>query len=1218
MTTLDVIETADTSVDILALSPDDRDLLIEQTFIKISDSVDNALSTLVSLGDSFNEQVERSVLLDKPTIPTLMLRKIVFCCRALQHLGFADTCSVITPNFKRFDKAEFIQGGAGGNKYAKRLNQNQRPVTKLEAVDGAEQVMFPFSVNAKCEDGTEYTLAVDEKFNMLGVEITQLTVPASTARWFKHMRWAGIIADTALFITTQDKVYTAKVGDIDSITAAYDYIIGILKCAYCSKSALFANQMLELTAPPTIVTPLSKHDGDLGRLASEILATTGVNIPSGVALWPTLCAIQFDGVFANAVADGVDSKSVRSAMALEQSKLARRQFARKQADTRVMLVKEISIWRAIISQKLGDATVAKVDKALELKPPNDPADVLLHLTAQERDAVKLERKRRQAFIEKVVNNKCAHVPIYLRLRKGGEDSHNDLNQLLEFSDTPIAKMNTTAQLKCKVCSEDLICPHLVDWMRGEKLPYRELIGKMQQYIDKRDRNDSYYCRICGELISTTEGLELPDSHSDNQDEELRNSIWGEIMSMLRLIKFSTMVNLSQVASAGRDLIYGYVFDVDQMVRKSKLSTADEIKNKVKFAIAIYSAAYIVHLVSSNQSSRTVSMTIPDFKAGKNIVADLIRYMITYLMSARNIVIKGIPGMSADTVKIKLVEAYKLVAGGGTQIVIYSDTEELDNVAQLLLDPTYWYIYTMWSINRSITAKEGPVKYMDELLGQRAAKISGWPWRGFKLTLGSKWNSALVQRDAFNLFLEYITPDDALFTKYVHVDAAIDGKFQYNAQFTQDFADYISKQVALLENEVAADNAAYLNSIYIMNGLNREANRRFAKQAVPLGRIYDEQGRPHKWNIYVTDSGELSLDDISNKRRAGETVVVTDRKCSVCNLLWSAVDSITDTKILESVRTKNLQANFFTYFEIRCPEGGSHEIVKGECSKCGYKLDKDPAYFKKYKGADKQPLEVESKPEYKYDVVLFEEYDKWSFNFNVLLNLAEKTGYNANAINCLGASEKQDIKLVQSGEYIPANAEDRLDTRIFTIRSHIKNLVLMWNKICGVMRLGKLGLDIISIFEAAGAHKGQYGDLVTGLTPLPNDWLPRIVYFQQQKKPREAVSFALQTYCELCLSILAQDDKRSANLRKEFIKYVLGGALKGDERLTKPGQFNWNILKGLDTERDVNYEEGEDEEDDPEDRNDPFKGLAELDIDDVDKDPDDDANTIKVGEEYGLD
>ena len=904
---------------------------------------------------------------------------------------------------------------------------------------------------------------------------------------------------------------------------------------------------------------------------------------------------------------------------------------------------KLGMFRSIIEKKLGPKTLAIIDKRLVAEPSLsiDAKKVLDLLKPADKKLVELEYAAHEKFVAAELGNKCQHVKTYRAFRKAQADS--DVRKYYKDLGRFMTKGKSSSMITCSVCGFDLICPHIRDLTDAElaKRSQVEIKAKLTQYIAKASSRDLSYCKICGELM-TSDVLEVTDDRdpASSQDEELRSFMWGEVGSLIKFMKFGPLVDIPRVISAARDACYPFIFEIDKQIMKSKTNSTDEANAKKRLYVAIYAAAYFVHLALTNPGEISLRNS---HQAKDSTAAEMIKYFLLIILSTRNVFIREIPGMSEDSVKNILIEAYKSIRGI-QQTIIHADDAE-DMLTTLLLDPVYNYLYRMNMINDVLVKKRVPelghldhVDRLDHIMGANVAQLEKSDDVFGKITLpkfGPKWNLPAFDDIKWDLRARDV----------MGPTGGRNARAGYAARSFESFIGRVKSRSYLnvQREDIPSDDSfekkekiyqAYeiLSAAQTYNFLETSHSAELPKTG--LGRLYDEDGTPHKFDILVcagTPPVDIRASEVAKTLESGKrfTEKIIDRKCSVCGVLRSMSADVPDDVVIASLKNKRAVDNFFRFYEYRCPEGGLHEMKNGVCVKC--ELGKDnKAYYKKYNAkysAEMAAQSVTSRPEPALARVIslahIEEYRDWVYNFNVVLELANSLSVNHQLILVLGAIERQPYAEVKSGKFIPREVEDRYATRILLADSYVKNLMMEYNQLRYFHRLVKPPYELANIVAGSGLPKHRLSELVTLLPEIYDDYTARFTAVQMTKKPKDTLLFCIQTLCEKCLLIFSGGSEPIDKLRKSFVVYFMGKILKADELLTKPGYFNWSLLYG-DREDTVDKREyaADDDEGPAEntgisDDESPF-AMDAFDVDiDPDADPDDDQNDVRVGEDLGL-
>ncbi|SIP85884.1 Hypothetical protein PACV_169 [Pacmanvirus A23] len=1356
MTEIKVILDSGPTIDIGALSREERDLLFDQI---AEENPSIPRHVIDSFSDMQNELIHDEILLAKPELKELLLRKIIQLSQS-NGSEFNTNIIPIIPNFT----INTIHKTGGAIPLMRRFKPAERKPTVKEEVPGAIRVRFDSQIFAVTTTGLDYIAPPNEELTVIGLlintycsdisldnkQITAISInkPAIGAKIlvgnYKYTE-ASKSCDDYFFhpdysvnIDGEPTIKPIKIlfNELDepkviaAMNKLFDYLSNIRTYHKGDESAYFvyaqvdaalaggkshlaiqkslADLISDITTKKQIAPVISEAmpKSDILTLLETVHKGTFSTVYNG-AIAADIDMRGFSDIYYRSIVKGKDDPSVTEKLSIYKERQSRLAFQRAIKIKLLSEYNKLNAYKIIIEKKLGVKRLAEIEQELIKKPSLTVAakNILELLKPNERKPIELEYERKQKYLEAVLNNKCPHVKLYRQFRNAKE---NDRAKKFYFDLSKFFKNKgeSNSMIQCNNCGFDIVCPHVRDFTEMEfaQKPYSEIKAKLTKYIDKAVVKDQYYCKICGEMISSLDAFDGVGETRDvasTMNEELKNFMWGEIAINSKYLKFGNLVDVPKLITTIRDACYPYIFEIEKQILKSKTNSAEEIKAKKRLFVTIYAFAYMIHLILSNRGragENEISFKNFKSKGAKSEIVDMIRHVLEIIIMTKNVAIREIPGMSADLIKNKLIEAYKSIQSTGTQVITYSGEAE-DILITLMLDPTYKFLYKVNIIDDMLSGKLPKkskldiVDKIDYVMGEPIAKLEKekdiftnvripkfdkWNLKAFdniqsmksgKTTSDNKYiydtaEAGYLAR-SFEIFNDKLKLQ--LYKEPLYVDISAgkrdDPTAMMDVKFREPFEKHQAKFIELEKKETMLYQYKALMAAKNYTRPGGKNSRQWIDPGVGLGRVYDEDGNKHNWNIYIVEKTvdekpvriELKSSDIAKDTEKGIkfTDNITDKKCSVCGILFSQCDKLEDTKIVESLNTKHTISNFFRFYENRCPKGGLHDYGKGvKCSKCGidsaYILKPDDKqsmnYYREYrdiykKERDEFAVLVETEKVVALppkDVSNFgTEYAKWTPNFNIILDLANKLKINHRFLSALGSVEKQEYTEVANGHYIPPEPESTVDTRIYLVDTYIKNLITEYNQLKFFNRLVKPPIELSQMIDNSGINKHKIADLATMLPDIYAEYNDRFAYFQRYKRPREVVMFCVQTFCEMLLRIHATGDANTMRLRHDFVAYFVKKTLRYEELTTKAGQFNWSLLYGdKDKEpkvSDSNYTESYEDEseqkylDEAEEESDEFGDTgrpmeADLDVEtDPDADPDDDpSNQIRVGENYGLD
>lgn len=1284
MTDIKVIIDEDSSMDMALLSLEEREILMEG----IAHAENIPIGMAKSYMEMQTEVIQTNLRRTKPTLKELLLRKLIQLSQNHGSIFNTVVVPIVQCTTKRIGAADTAP--QPGHKPARR---NELPPDNMK---------ISFDTPIYCMDGpTTYIAPPGEMINVVGISVYSLCAPpkgikitsgnmgqrlltgfydhndAGCSKYFNSM-----FGEPLMF---GDKIGTVTKNFDAPLDALFDYFMDIERMRSVMGAQIVYTQ-IGMAVEHRMPADLQKSLISLCDIKSHhipIIAGKTVNQPIldiletmhfgrfclvfKTALLADVYDRGFAPIYQGSVLKGKDSKDVINDISIYKAK--KQQTAFRLANTLRLLEEKnrLTVYKQLIEKKLGIAKLKEVETMLLSKPSLliEAKNVLTLLTPAQKKLIELEFDKRQKYLEAILNNKCPHVKLYRQFRQARDDerikkSYNDLKKFFnEKSDSMIT---------CKSCGFDIMCPHIRDFTELDLAGkfYTDVKAKLTKYIDKATVKDQYYCKICGELISTLDSFETSEVvHADSMDEDLKNFIWSEIAMLTKYLKFNNMVNVPQLITIARNACYQHIFDIEKQILKSKTNNVETIRAKKKLYTTIYAFAYFIHLILSNKKSNTVDFKNFSAKDPKTLLVNMIRHSMDLILSLRNIAIRQIKGMNADIIKNALVSAYKTIYSAGAQEVVFSNESE-DTLTSILLDPVYGYYYIMFTLDKIRQGAKVPTSLMDKVdklnaviggsvesiekntqnIYQKAYRVNGEKWGvGYFSNLQKLPRSPAA--DAYKqAFSGYLARSFELFisrpTSYLYT---WNGDLE-NVTMMPDYSQLHDKYLKFRPQE--AKLLGYSNFIHAQTYNFLYNKKPIAKpENVSLARIYDENGRPHVWNIFLVEttadgkltSTEYKNSDIAAMVESGKTFLdkFSDAKCSVCGILRSTVSTLSEEKIRDSLHALRAVSNFFRFYENRCPVGGLHEFGSStNCAKCLMKLEfvansssSDAlSYYRKHKavyGREKAEFkfhQVEEGVSIATPLTAYPEYDEWSFNFNQILDLATKLKINHRLLSAIGSMEKQEYDDVLTGAFIPLEPEERTSTKIFVMSSYVKNLFTEYNMLKNFHKLHKPSAELLGIIDESAIPKHKLFELGKVLPDIFNDYNARFNYFKRSKKPRDIFNFCLGSLCEKCLIILDDKSKETEKLRQLFVEYFIKKILRGEELFTKPGYFNWSSLynekeKISDGASKVHIDEDIDDGDAADnDTGDTSAPMANnFDMEDGD---DWEENDVKVGESLGMD
>jgi len=1246
---------ADASRDINRLSETERSIV----FNTLAEENSSWLSRSIfdSFADQQTELIKRQNRKIKPEILELLIRKIIELSEYLaQNYGI-----LAVPVVRDFRTRDVPLAGKTGGIIVKNVKALRQIRPKRDDDPTVVKVRFDHPVYAVTSKGAPYMIPPNEETNIVGVKVFRMCHPLvfnydpyrlslkdyillgnySFINFALHCRVFGnlrVDSEDAEVLKTIDM----STGDTRFLYELFDRLSLLDDYASSMQALAGIEHRIRHLLPhtPLMPKPVYTHDSGFStpspKSHTEFMST--LETLSGRRLDGTyrlssafdLVSSNLADVYTIGIFEGRDSPAVKRITERVKALHAQNTIMRVIDTARIHAMYRHNLVSSIIEHKLGTKRYREITRG-------DPtSDLLARLKPAERKLVETELDRREKMLREMFNNKCPHVKLLREFRsmKFSPQSRKKFEQLQKY----FVRGKPDEYIKCNNCGLDLMCPHLVAYTLAvyRDATFNEMKIAMQRYISDVV-TDSYFCSKCGEVLADVDvyGSVYTDEEANMAstiDDDLRSSMMSEMYTAAKQVAFGPIVNVKKIISSMMISTYEYIFEAEKQLLKSKTNTADDVKNKKRLFITIYAYAYLIHLMMSNKS-KDKNMAV-EFKGMGRTTSpkEYIKHAILTIVNTKNIIIKQMPNVTNEFIYKKLIEAYQNIAQkGAVTMQAAGEMETLYNI--LVIDPLYHYIYTMYTLDRKkfsrnesdlqdripeILGVEGGVVKTDPYLGAKPLNIRRWNVAAFDdLAPGGPpavYTSAIpgYKYRSYEMMFERVKR--RLFEQYMYQDDMV-----APAQ-----REYIDEARRLLVKEATLLDYRKLYSLRPHWSDRPFTSQQYEPVDVPIGALYDAEGRPHVYGLYVYGDGatetQKTASDIHIRLQSGERAGVrfTDRKCAICKLTRAVTKKVDANLIRNAIAQRQQVVNFFRFYESRCPEGGLHGITDGKCKKCGlvnsmlytyddrcpkggshtfdasmtcteckqstttiYLSDVSNAleYFSRYtsvyirdqadgsvdlsKSSPHQPRDPE-------DLSRFvTQYAKYSYNFNTILELTSLLKINPHLFTCLAATEYQEYADVLSGVYIPNEADTRDDTRIFVLDSYIKTLLMDYNNLRYFYTFSKPPIDIARLLDETAYSKHEYHALEQRLPNIYTEYQERIRWFRQHKKPREIVEFLIETFAQKCLQVWNYEDASTKSIREAFVRYIVAKMIRVDELKSRAGEFNRALLFGDDREEDPN-------------------------------------------------
>jgi hypothetical protein len=388
-------------------------------------------------------------------------------------------------------------------------------------------------------------------------------------------------------------------------------------------------------------------------------------------------------------------------------------------------------------------------------------------------------------------------------------------------------------------------------------------------------------------------------------------------------------------------------------------------------------------------------------------------------------------------------------------------------------------------------------------------------------------------------------------------------------------------------------------------LDHDDRQRHADARVPLGAIFDEEGRRHDWErrasfvFRLPGGGESVVPNkggggVAEARREGLlpfAAVLVDVECGGCGVRASRAGALSGARIAAALRMRSEADAFFAFFASRCPEGERHSWVAASppagapagggasrCARCGLgsapggggRPEGAAAFYERYaetwrreraaaKAAEEAagapaPGPAPGGPPPPPPPPLA----PWVPDFTRVVRAAALAETTPAALEALACAEGREWADVVEGRGAPPPPAAPEDPRVFAADAEVRSFLSDFNRLLTAARGGHPPPEAL-----ADVPRHEWGRLPELLPDVGRDYLAARAEVRAAR-PAEIFAFTVQSLCEMALRIAGAGEAPGAPpwlgpLGRRVAREGLEKVLRGQRLMSKPGPIDRGLF-----------------------------------------------------------
>lgn len=784
----------------------------------------------------------------------------------------------------------------------------------------------------------------------------------------------------------------------------------------------------------------------------------------------------------------------------------------------------------------------------------------------------------------------------------------------------------------------IICQHYIHnalFLIDNKKNVKDLINMRQTLINKFSlplKDDGYFCKICGMLLSTNDDTDNFDKNS--QKSSVSYSVIDDILYretsyvLTRYTIFKYIPDYKKLINNINSTIYNKINDIFITISKNKLSMSDSVIDIITLHIDIYIIAVIINMIYNNYGQMTFSIKSEKSespyiekeekikikktggKKSSNIINNILSSGLKLLLNIKYLLISKLNSINTDYIKNTLIQAYTWVSSLQTEQII----DIAENDENYMFNNSYIYNYLNWIylLNKPPYEQSDINKINKQTFSEFIQKYN----TPIDKLLKKDFNIDKFKSNKIDLLINYINIPDK-------PGQLSDNKYNI-------FLNFINSKPIKLPVYVRPLNFVPINTTY-------KKNKPFNTNEINLIKYYDIKGNKHTFDKYIyqqynnkniihgkkIEYTKKEILDLINSSDKFNKLIIVGKKCSLCSYISSdkiSSSSVNKTNkiILNKLKEKDIIDTIWLFYENICPKGDLHTYnnTGDKCIKCG-KTDNKIEFYKKYNSIYVKYISINDKLlsnifTIKKPIIIKTNKSKWVYTLNYIKKLSTTFNINYNVWSNLGSSYMYSFDLIKNKKINPINnitSINDINYRCYIVLGYINKLPNLFKMIIYHNVIIKIPYTLKTLL-----NKINVSNLNKSLSNKYN------IEFNEHNEeifdtPENKYNFLLNKLSFILLKFYEDLQKNKVSIADDILLYVINTIIKYEQTFSLIDEFKYkttlaiidnlieveNIKEESDDDEDKSY--SNDEESSDEDKDENFK----LDIED--EDPEDDSNNV---------